>query len=38
MSKIGSGCGHVCASCAESCKEPAFYEAKAVEKGEKTND
>ena len=38
MSKIGSGCGHDCASCAESCKEPAFYEAKAVEKGEKTND
>ena len=34
MSKIGSGCGHDCASCAESCKEPAFYEAKAVEKGE----
>ena len=24
MSKIGSGCGHDCASCAESCKEPAF--------------
>lgn len=38
MSKIGSGCGHDCASCAESCEEPAFYEAKAVEKGEKTND
>lgn len=38
MSKIGSGCGHDCASCAESCKEPAFYEAKAVEKEEKTND
>lgn len=38
MSKIGSGCGHDCASCAESCKELAFYEAKAVEKGEKTND
>ena len=38
MSKIGSGCGHDCASCAESCKEPAFYDAKAVEKEEKTND
>lgn len=38
MSKIGSGCGHDCASCAESCKVPAFYEAKAVEKEEKTND
>lgn len=38
MSKIGSGCGHDCASCAECCKEPAFYEAKAVEKEEKTND
>ena len=35
---IGSGCGHDCASCAESCKEPAFYDAKAVEKEEKTND
>ena len=32
MSRIGSGCGHDCASCAESCKEPAFYDAKAVEK------
>ena len=31
MSKIGSGC-------AESCKEPAFYDTKAVEKEEKTND
>ena len=38
MSKIGSGCGHDCASCAESCKEPAFYDTKAVEKEEKTND
>lgn len=38
MSKIGSGCGHDCASCAESCKVPALYEAKAVEKEEKTND
>lgn len=38
MSKIGSGCGHDCASCAESCKEPAFYDAKPVEKEEKTND
>ena len=38
MSKIGSGCGHDCASCAENCKEPAFYDAKAVEKEEKTND
>ena len=38
MSRIGSGCGHDCASCAESCKEPAFYDAKAVEKEEKTND
>lgn len=38
MSKIGRGCGHDCASCAESCKEPAFYDAKAVEKEEKTND
>ena len=38
MSKIGSGCGHDCASCAESCNEPAFYDAKAVEKEEKTND
>ena len=38
MSKIGSGCGHDCASCAESCKEPAFYDAKAVEMEEKTND
>lgn len=38
MSKIGSGCGHDCASCAESCKGPAFYDAKAVEKEEKTND
>lgn len=38
MSKIGSGCGHDCASCAESCKEPAFYDVKAVEKEEKTND
>lgn len=38
MSKIGSGCGHDCASCAESCKEPAFYDAKAVEKEGKTND
>lgn len=38
MSKIGSGCGHDCASCAESCKEPAFYDAKAVEKEETTND
>ena len=38
MSKIGSGCGHECASCAESCKEPAFYDVKAVEKEEKTND
>lgn len=38
MSKIGSGCGHDCASCAESCKEPAFYDAKAVEKEKKTND
>lgn len=38
MSKIGSGCGHDCASCAESCKEPAFYDAKEVEKEEKTND
>lgn len=38
MSKIGSGCGHDCASCAESCKDPAFYDAKAVEKEEKTND
>lgn len=38
MSKIGSGCGHDCASCAESCKEPVFYDAKAVEKEEKTND
>ena len=37
MSKIGSGCGHDCASCAESCKEPAFYDAKAVEKEEKSN-
>lgn len=32
MSKIGSGCGHDCASCAENCKEPAFYDAKAVER------
>lgn len=38
MSKIGSGCGHDCASCAEGCKEPAFYDTKAVEKEEKTND
>ena len=38
MSKIGSGCGHDCAACAESCKEPAFYDTKAVEKEEKTND
>lgn len=38
MSKIGSGCGHDCESCAENCKEPAFYDAKAVEKEEKTND
>ena len=38
MSRIGSGCGHDCASCAESCKEPAFYDTKAVEKEEKTND
>ena len=38
MSKIGSGCGHDCASCAGNCKEPAFYDAKAVEKEEKTND
>ena len=38
MSKIGSGCGHDCASCAKNCKEPAFYDAKAVEKEEKTND
>ena len=38
MSKIGSGCGHDCASCAESCKEPAFYDTKAVKKEEKTND
>lgn len=38
MSKIGSGCGHDCASCAESCKEPAFYDTKAVGKEEKTND
>ena len=38
MSKIGSGCGHDCASCAENWKEPAFYDAKAVEKEEKTND
>ena len=38
MSKIGSGCGHDCASCAENCKEPAFYDAKAVEKEEKTTD
>ena len=38
MSKIGSGCGHDCASCSESCKEPAFYDTKAVEKEEKTND
>ena len=38
MSKVGSGCGHDCAACAESCKEPAFYDTKAVEKEEKTND
>ena len=38
MSRIGSGCGHDCASCAESCKEPAFYDTKAGEKEEKTND
>lgn len=38
MSKVGSGCGHDCASCAESCKESAFYDTKAVEKEEKTND